>query len=262
MRRPEAKKKCWISTRYKLTYFKMELWNFKGKQNTITEALQLYIPERAVISITGSGGKTSLMFAWARELSAAGRSVAVTTTTHMGAGQTAPDEEGIAMYVSPDPDRPGKVMAPPAEVMEELYETADVVLIEADGSRLMPLKWPAPWEPAVPERTDITVCVAGLSALGRPLSDVMYRADELPEGFIRAAANRTSAKQRCRNSVFVDEELIAAVLSSPEGGRKGEQGEFRVFLNQADTEELRASASRIQMLLAVRGIQSAWGTLL
>ena len=44
----------------------MELSNFKGKQNTITEALQLGIPEHAVISLTGAGGKTSLIFGWAK----------------------------------------------------------------------------------------------------------------------------------------------------------------------------------------------------
>ena len=49
----------------------MELWNFRGKQNTITEALQISLPEHAVISVVGAGGKTSLIFAWARELAAA-----------------------------------------------------------------------------------------------------------------------------------------------------------------------------------------------
>ena len=61
----------------------MELSNFKGKQNTITEALQLGIPEHAVISLTGAGGKTSLIFGWAKELASEGRKVAITTTTHM-----------------------------------------------------------------------------------------------------------------------------------------------------------------------------------
>ena len=52
----------------------MKLWNFRGEQKSITDALQLEIPEHAVISVTGAGGKTSLIFAWARELAAAGKS--------------------------------------------------------------------------------------------------------------------------------------------------------------------------------------------
>ena len=257
----------------------MKLWNYRGQQQSITQALQLSIPDRSVISVTGSGGKTSLIFAWASELALAGRRVAVTTTTHMMhpdlaakeqpdpyegvriiyAGpsdepetgllseiDTALNEDRIIMVVSRDPDRPARVMSPPGRVLDHLYGSADVVLIEADGSRRMPLKWPAPWEPAVPDNTDITVCVAGLSALGRDLSDVMYRAEDLP-----AAMQRPKA----------DEALICAVLSSLDGGQKGAIGEFRVFLNQADNDDLLAAASRMQMRFAVCGIQSAWGTL-
>ena len=61
----------------------MELWNFRGKQNTITEAMQLRLAEHAVVSVVGAGGKTSLIFAWARELASAGKNVVITTTTHM-----------------------------------------------------------------------------------------------------------------------------------------------------------------------------------
>ena len=60
---------------------------------------------------------------------------------------------------------------------------------------------------------------------------------------------------------IVDEALIAAIVSSPDGGLKDTYGDYRVFLNQADTKELQEKATHIQALLAVRGIQSAWGTL-
>lgn len=256
----------------------MHLWNYKGEKATITEALRVSIPEHAVISLTGSGGKTTLLFAWARELAASGRKVIVTTTTHMAnpgsasSDEPAPwngiqviytenrdagsivteitralDETGIAMVVATDPERPHKVGSPYQDIMDQMTELADAVLIEADGSRRMPLKWPAPWEPVVPECTDITVCVAGLSSLGRNPADVMYRYDELPEAFRRDTVN---------------ESFISAVLGSLDGGQKGSMGEFRVYLNQADTPELRGSASRIQQILGLYGIQSAWGTLL
>ena len=153
----------------------------------------------------------------------------------------------IVLAVSPDPERPAKVMSPPQDVMEHLYKTADVILVEADGSRRMPLKWPAPWEPVVPDNTDITVCVAGLSALGGRPCDVMYGYEYLPEAMRRDA---------------VDASLISAVLVSLDGGQKGAQGEYRAFLNQADDAGLRKSASDIQNILAVCGIQSAWGTLI
>ena len=225
----------------------MELWNFRGKQNNITDALQIRLPEHAVISIVGAGGKTSLIFAWARELAASGKKVVITTTTHMYRPESM-EEDNIRIVAQDDPERPGKVMAPPSDVLDSLRETADVVLIEADGSRRMPLKWPAPWEPVVPDFTDFTVCVAGLSALGRKTSDAVYRADELPDRLKRET---------------VDINLIHAAVSSRDGGQKGVRGEFRVFMNQVDDDIDRlAAAYRLQQIFAVLGIQSAWGSLL
>lgn len=224
----------------------MELWNFKGKQNSVTEALQLKLPDHAVISIIGAGGKTSLIFAWARELAASGKNVVITTTTHMYRPDSM-EEDGIKIVVSDDPERPDKVTAPPADVLESLRETADVVLIEADGARRMPLKWPGQHEPVIPEYTDITVCVAGLSALGRKASDVIFRADELPENLKRET---------------VDINQIHAIVASRSGGQKGVRGEFRVFMNQVDDDIDRlAAAYRLQQIFAVLGIQSAWGSL-
>lgn len=256
----------------------MKFWNYKGEQSCISDALRVNIPAHAVICLTGSGGKTSLLFAWARELASAGKSVAVTTTTHMVDPESdhqpcegirviytdsytdASDEDSqifadlgsalesdrIVMAVSHDAKRPGKVMSPSEGIIEFLHRNADVVLIEADGSRRMPLKWPAPWEPVVPEYTDITVCLAGLSSLGKAPQDVIYRYDDMPEELRRDK---------------VDELLICTMLASLEGGQKGAQGEFRVFFNQADTDELRQSSARMQQILGLYGIQSAWGTL-
>ena len=225
----------------------MELWNFRGKQNTITEALQLRLPEHAVISVVGAGGKTSLIFAWARELASAGKNVVITTTTHMYRPERM-EEDGIRIVVSDDPERPDKVSAPPAEVLDSLRDTADVVLIEADGSRRMPLKWPADREPVIPDYTDVTVCVAGLSALGRRTADVVYNAEGLPDVLKRETA---------------DMNLIHAIVSSRDGGQKGVRGDFRVFMNQVDDDIDRlAAAYRMQQIFAVMGIQSAWGTLM
>jgi len=225
----------------------MELWNFRGKQNTITEAMQLRLPEHAVVSVVGAGGKTSLIFAWARELASAGKNVVITTTTHMYRPERM-EEDGIRIVVSDDPERPDKVSAPPAEVLDSLRDTADVVLIEADGSRRMPLKWPADREPVIPDYTDVTVCVAGLSALGRSTADVVYNAEGLPDVLKRETA---------------DMNLIHAIVSSRDGGQKGVRGDFRVFMNQVDDDIDRlAAAYRMQQIFAVMGIQSAWGTLM
>ena len=111
----------------------------------------------------------------------------------------------------------------------------------------MPLKWPADREPVIPDYTDITVCVAGLSALGGKTADVVYNAAGLPERFQRDT---------------VDMNLMHAVISSRDGGQKGVRGDFRVFMNQVDDDIDRlAAAYRLQQIFAVMGIQSAWGSL-
>ena len=224
----------------------MELQNLRGRQNSITEALQLTLPEHAVISVVGAGGKTSLISAWARELAASGKNVIITTTTHMFRPERM-EEDGIKVIAADDPEKPDKLTAPPEDVLSRLREEADVVLIEADGSRRMPLKWPAAHEPVIPDYTDITVCVAGLSAIGKLVTDTVYRADEMPETLMRD---------------IVDFNLVHALVSSVNGGRKGVRGEFRVFMNQVDNDTDRlAAAYRLQQFFAVLGIQSAWGSL-
>lgn len=254
----------------------MDLCNFKGKQNTLTEALQLGIPEHAVISVTGSGGKTSLMFGLAKELAAEGKKVAVTTTTHLLSPESMAQESvdlyrGIDVFCcdgsettrqlddsfaasdilfvfSPCENKPSRITAPPDGILSHLYETADVTLIEADGSRRMPVKWPASHEPVVPDRTDITIFVVGLSAIGQKTEDVMFRADTLPKAIWRDT---------------VDVNLLHKIISSKDGGRKGARGDFRVFLNQVDNDIDRLAASyRLQQILSVMGIQTAWGSLL
>jgi len=61
------------------------------------------------------------------------------------------------------------------EALQRLYEIADSahcpLLIEADGSRQRPLKAPASHEPVIPNWVDTVAVVAGLSALGSPLTE-------------------------------------------------------------------------------------------
>ncbi|MBR2674718.1 MAG: putative selenium-dependent hydroxylase accessory protein YqeC [Mogibacterium sp.] len=261
----------------------MKLWNYKGQQNTISEALQLTLPLRSgratVISFVGAGGKTSLIFAWARELASAGKKIIITTTTHMlhpdysegaysGSAIIYPadyaadearfaeeyaeidrllGEEGILMLTSEDASNCRKVVSAPEHIFDYACKVSDIVLIEADGSRRMPLKLPREHEPQVPNCTDVSICVAGMSSLGKPVSEAVYGAEMIPSPLARDTVDKT---------------LIAAVLSSPDAGLKGTCGDYRVFLNQADTEELQEKSEHLQKMFAVRGIQSAWGSLL
>ncbi len=67
--------------------------------------------------------------------------------------------------------------------MDVLAALADHVLVEADGSRRLPLKAHAPWEPVIPACSARTVLVLGASGLGRPVREAVHR----PERFCELA---------------------------------------------------------------------------
>ena len=60
-------------------------WEHDGlrERPTLWEALKLSTERHRVIALTGGGGKTSVMFRLADELADMGKTVIVTTTTHI-----------------------------------------------------------------------------------------------------------------------------------------------------------------------------------
>ena len=98
----------------------------------------------------------------------------------------------------------------PAELPARLLarEGVDWVVVEADGSRMLPVKAPAAHEPVVPAETDLLVAVAGIDALAGSIREVAHR----PE--------LVSAIAGCGVDQSLTPEGLAAVLASREGGLK------------------------------------------
>jgi probable selenium-dependent hydroxylase accessory protein YqeC len=61
----------------------------------------------------------------------------------------------------------------------ELLGMGDAVLVEADGSRMLPVKAPAPHEPAMPPGTDLVLGLIGLDCLGKPMDEATVHRPEL-----------------------------------------------------------------------------------
>ena len=142
-----------------------------------------------MISIAGSGGKTTLLYLLARMLRSRGIRVSVTTTAHI-LPPDAPDlciisDASDAKTVFTSSGIPvfghllenGKLGFAGDEALRELSIYSDMLLIEADGSRQMPIKFPQTHEPAVPAQSDRMIVVSGLSALGKPLAEVCHRSE-------------------------------------------------------------------------------------
>lgn len=138
-----------------------------------------------IIAVAGSGGKTTRIHKLAEKYRGEGKKVLVTTTTHMLleegcdlSGDASSickklTEEGYCMAGLPAEE--GKIKELPDEVYEKVCEYADVVLVEADGSKGLPVKYPAAYEPVIPQNADEIQIVTGLSAIGKPLKEVSHR---------------------------------------------------------------------------------------
>lgn len=155
------------------------------------ELLGISLKEKRVVSLLGGGGKTTLMYALARESVACGKTALFTTTNIF-----VPEEEDI-VFLEPFSQQKAmavweekkivtagqplaggnKLTAPDESVQQWLFAQANGIYIEADGSKRLPLKYPAAWEPVIPDTTTHRIVVAGLSALGQPRQSVVHRAE-------------------------------------------------------------------------------------
>jgi probable selenium-dependent hydroxylase accessory protein YqeC len=190
-----------------------------------------------VTALVGGGGKTTLLLALGHALP--GR-VILCTTTHIRPPEDFPlllspsfEDAEKALEAGPvcigAPGAEGK-LGPPALPMAALAEMADYVIVEADGSKRLPLKAHAAWEPVVPKEANQTILVVGLSGLGRPIRESVHR----PELY----AERLGVSP----DTIVTPELEAKFLEL-------EHLHDRVLLNQADTPERLALGNRLAALL-------------
>jgi molybdenum cofactor cytidylyltransferase len=117
-----------------------------------------------------------------------------------------------------------------------LRPLADVVIIEADGARGLPLKAPAAHEPVVPRETTLFIPVCGITALGRELTAHAVHRPELVAGLTGLACGE-----------LVTDEAIVRLLLNPLGGLKGAPARARVqpLINQVSNAESLAAARRI-----------------
>lgn len=159
-----------------------------GNRN-FAQALQI---KPGITSVIGGGGKSTLLEVLAAELAPA--TVILTTTTHMfppasvptlqtenilAVGDAVAEHRAICLGTRIGDGR----LCSPGLSIARLTDLADYVIVEADGSRTLPLKAHAPHEPAIPFGSRWTVWVVGLSGLGRPIRESAHR----PERFAALA---------------------------------------------------------------------------
>jgi len=228
----------------------------------------LSLGPKEVIALSGGGGKTTLMFRLAAELAASGQRVVTTMTTRIFVSQMAqaphtlvlhgegallaqlPEalaEHGHVLIAGSTMVEQDKVQGVPPEFLDRIaaQPTVDVVIVEADGSRRLPFKAPAQHEPVIPTSTTVLVPVVGLDVVEKPLVAGQVHRPEIVAALSDAALGDP-----------VTPEMIAAVLTHPEGGAKGLPSGARLvpFLNKVEDEATLAAARQIARLLLAQPI--------
>ena len=220
--------------------------------------------EPGITAIIGSGGKSTLLKTLGLELMRAGGGVLLCTTTHMFPVAGVP-WDGSNRRLGAAPWKPGAAHVPgctceacagmnrgsicqagvldpetgklsaPAEPLNELAQRFDYVLAEADGSKQLPLKAHAAWEPVIPAATANVVWIVGALGLGKPVAEVVHH----PELFCeRCGCEPTDAATPEHVAMVLNAELRMLNLSNA-----------HIILNQVDTLADPTMADRFEAVL-------------
>jgi len=207
------------------------------------------IKDKEVIALVGGGGKTTLMFALAKELSAGKRHVITTTTTKIFK-PSATDTEKIILswnrealiaeitrylpeyrHITAARERmeSGKLIGvePTAVVALAALPLVSQVIVEADGAARHSLKAPADYEPVIPPNTSLVIAVAGLDVFGLDLTEETVFRSAIATKLLQVPPGTKLSPQ-----------IIASLIALPRGITKGSPEGARIvpFLNKMDTE--------------------------
>jgi molybdenum cofactor cytidylyltransferase len=232
----------------------------------LTDALRLR-PGMSV-AFTGAGGKSSALETLAQE-SRGAEPIVLTTTTRLGTAQRSFADEHVIvrsgeearhflilpgrpiLVTGPEDDEESKLLGLQGEVLAEVarrcWAEGALLAIEADGARGRWVKAPADHEPVVPDWVDVVVPVAGLPAVGFPLSPATAHRPERIAGLLGM-----------KEGDVLSARLLAALISSHRGGLQGipEGAEVRVLLTGADNVSLENIVEVRDRLLAVPRVRA------
>ena len=218
---------------------------------SVASALRIDTSIRA--AFIGAGGKTTVIFQAARSISSP---VIVTATSHLGTWQAeladrhiiaettaqlkALEKGSIGIVLVTGNVQGDRTKPVNDDLLNWLHQFCGYhsipFLIEADGSRQKPLKAWADHEPPIPPFVNLVVHAAGLSGLGKILSEeIVHRAD-----IFSRLSGLTIGEA-------ITTEGIVNAMTHPAGALKNIPPYARrvAVLNQADTVELQSSAYRM-----------------
>ncbi len=171
---------------------------YKQYYTTLTEALYPDGKGPNVVSIIGAGGKTSTMYKLADEATDLYKDVIITTSTKILYPVKNSLKHDFKLILSDDFSyietelksdsisakkhikicgrkfNDIKLCSFEYNYISKLLAYCDLLLIEADGARGLPIKVPYPHEPVIISATDSVIICVGLDCIGKKLSEICY----------------------------------------------------------------------------------------
>lgn len=210
----------------------------------LIEALHIEMKEKMVISVVGAGGKTTCIHTLKDEFVRKGKKVVITTTTHMylphshyvldediNAIKKALAKEHFVIVGTRANEE--KMKGVSQKFFEALLEVSDVVLVEADGSRRLPVKMPAAFEPALAMGTQMVIVVTGIESIGRPVKEVCHRF-EIAQQILGVEASH-----------LLDAKDIATLIYKGYLENRNAMQKYAVFINKVTGEKEQQKAEEI-----------------
>lgn len=202
------------------------------------------LPEKAVVSIIGSGGKTNLLNYLAQKYAA--EKVLVATTTKMRMPEKNEYDQiyfsefdqlgkknGISFAARVTSDEE-KVTFPSDPAVRASFANFDQVFLEADGSKQLPLKAWADFEPVILPETTVTIGVLPIKALHKKINTTtVHRLPLFLEWLSVVAEEEISLK------------LLAEIVIQEKGLFYLAQGIEILFINQVDTKDDLENAQQL-----------------
>ena len=214
-----------------------------------------------VLSISGGGGKTTSLYAIAGQLKKTDKTVLITTTTAIynplfenrstdrvitGTIEnilfTPPKKGTITIAAKKILKNSGKLKGFTPNQIDEIKKSQqyDIILVEADGSKGLPIKAPDVHEPLVPPCTDIACGIIGLDCLDKPLNENIVHRPNLFSNLTKLCWGHK-----------ISEKEIAVLCNAKYGVFKNapDKAAKIVILNKADSKEIQIKAKKIADLI-------------
>lgn len=239
----------------------------------------LGLADSQIITFIGGGGKTSLMNTLGKEFASHGYPTLLITTTHIMKPDFLSDESYIEnedlgqlanIFTNLKKNTlplaalgiPEKVVnstvkwrSPSSDFCKKIAEFSKKfstknpykflkILCEGDGSKRLPIKLPKDGEPVFFPKTDTVIGVIGLSCLGKPIKETLFRYELLP--------NLTSLDnyfiKSLQSADIVTTDFLYRLCLSEKGLRKNITSQkFCIIFNQADILDEKALAEVITL---------------